>query len=177
MFNRINKQLSFKNILIVLGALFLSISIGSGVKSAFAGQSIQNLLTSWFEDKKTESINQIEKAITEEKDLLLVDLKKGLQVEMKQADKELTEFTNNEIEQRVNELRKYADELLINMQTEHTVANKEVSASLNAIFEQAIKQMNEVNPPSQVPTESEQTPGDDSNEADGATEKNDGVEK
>lgn len=168
MLSKMRKQLTLKRLLIVLGALFLSISIGSGVKSAFAGQGIQSLLTSWFEDKKTESINQIDKAITEEKDLLMVELKKELQAEMKQVDEELTQYTNKEIEQRINGLRKYADELLTNRQTEHNEANKEVSASLNAIYEQAVKQMNEVSPSSQVPTESEQNPNEESNEPDDA---------
>lgn len=170
MLSKMRKQLTLKRLLIVLGALFLSISIGSGVKSAFAGQGIQSLLTSWFEDQKTESINQIDKAITEEKDLLMVELKKELQAEMKQVDEALTQYTNKEIEQRINGLRKYADELLTNMQTDHKGDNKEVSASLDAIYELAIKQMNEVKSSSQVPTESEQTPDEELNELDGVGE-------
>ncbi|WP_172371541.1 hypothetical protein [Sporosarcina jiandibaonis] len=137
-------RLAFKRILIVVGALFLSISIGSGVKSAFAGQDINSLLTNWFNSKKTESINQIDKAITNEKELLMVELKKGLQAEIQHAEDELAQFTQDEIELRVEGLRSYADELLMNMSFDNSDEQAEISATLNAIYEQALKQMNEL---------------------------------
>ena len=131
----------FKRILIVIGALYLSFSIGSGVKSAFAGQDINSLLTNWFTAKKTESINKIDEAITTEKDLLMVELKKGLQTEIKLAEKELVQFTQEEIDLRLNGLRNFADELLLNMSFDNSDEQAEISATLNAIYEQALEQM------------------------------------
>ena len=131
----------FKRILIVIGALFLSISIGSGVKSAVAGQDINSLLTNWFTAKKTESINKIDEAITTEKDLLMVELKKGLQTEIQLAEKELVQFTQEEIDLRLNGLRNFADELLLNMSFDNSDEQAEISATLNAIYEQALEQM------------------------------------
>ena len=134
----------FKRILIVIGALFLSISIGSGVKSAFAGQDINSLLTNWFSAKKTESIQKIDVAITTEKDLLMVELKKGLQTEIQLAEEELAQFTQDEIDLRVDGLRSYADELLTNLSIDNSDEQAKIAATLNAIYEQALKQMNEL---------------------------------
>lgn len=136
--------LTFKRILIVIGALFLSISIGSGVKSAFAGQDINSLLTNWFNAKKTESINQIDQAITNEKDLLMVELKKGLQKEIQLAEKELAQFTQDEIDLRVDELRSYADELLLNMSIDNSDEQAAIASTLNVIYEEALKQMKQL---------------------------------
>lgn len=134
----------FKRILIVVGALVLSISIGSGVKSAVAGQDINSLLTNWFTAKKTESIQKIDVAITTEKDLLMVELKKGLQTEIQLAEEELAQFTQDEIDLRVDGLRSYADELLTNLSIDNSDEQAKIAATLNAIYEQALKQMNEL---------------------------------
>ena len=131
----------FKRILIVIGALFLSMSIGSGVKSAFAGQDITSMLSNWFSAKKTESINQIDEAITDEKDLLMVELKEGLQTEIQLAEDELAQFTQDEIELRLDGLRSFADELLLNMSVDNSEEHAEISATLDAIYEQALEQM------------------------------------
>ncbi|QUW21229.1 hypothetical protein JSQ81_15645 [Sporosarcina sp. Marseille-Q4063] len=135
-------RLMLKRILIVVGALFLSISIGSGVKSAFAGQDINSVLTNWFNAKKTESINQIDKAITNEKELLMAELKKGLQTEIQLAEDELAQFTQDEIALRVDRLRSYADDLLRNMSIDNSDEQAKIAATLNAIYEQALEQMN-----------------------------------
>ena len=108
----VKNQHIFKRILIVLGALFLSVSIGSGVKSAFAGQDINSLLTNWFNSKQTESINQIDEAITTEKDRLMIILKDGMETETQLANDKLTQFTKDQIEQRVSSLQAFVDELL-----------------------------------------------------------------
>jgi len=131
----------FKRILIVIGALFLSVSIGSGVKSAFAGQDISSMLTNWFSAKKVESIKQIDEAITTEKDLLMVELKEGLQTEIQLAEDELAQFTQDEIEHRVNGLRSFADDLLLHISVDNSEEHEEISATLDVIYEQALEQM------------------------------------
>ena len=137
-------RLAFKRILIVVGALFLSISISSGVKSAFAGQDINSLLTNWFNTKKTESINQIDKAITSEKDVLMTELRTAIQAEIKLTEEELAEVTQTEIDIRVNNLRGYADELLENLTVDSSDDKVEITSNLDAIFEQALEQMNDL---------------------------------
>lgn len=137
-------KLTFKRILIVVGALFLSISIGSSMKSAFAGQDINSLLSNWFNTKKTESIQKIDEAITTEKDLLMIELKDGMQQEIQLAEEELTRFTQDEIESRINGLRDFADELLSNISIDNSNEQAEIIATLDSIYEQAIEQMKEI---------------------------------
>ncbi|MBO1913871.1 hypothetical protein J4G37_54790, partial [Microvirga sp. 3-52] len=79
-----------------------------------------------------------------EKDLLMVELKKGLQEEIQLTEAELAKFTQDEIALRIGELRSYADELLMNMETDNSDEQAKTSAALNAIYEQALEQMNEL---------------------------------
>lgn len=53
----------------------LSICIGSWMNIALADQDVGTLLTNWFNNKQSESIQEIDKAIKDEKEILLKQLK------------------------------------------------------------------------------------------------------
>ena len=131
----------------VFGALILSVTIGSGMTTAYADTDISSLLTSWFNNKQTESIQEIDQAITAEKNILIADLKKELQKEMKAAEKELDKFTDEEKKNRIKALQDYAKQLIKNMEIDNKDQKKEITTKYDAIIEQAIAQMNGVEIP------------------------------
>ena len=128
----------------VFGALIISVTISSGVTTANADQDISSLLTNWFNGKQTQSIQEIDKAITAEKELLKVELKEALKAEMKGAKAELDNFTAAEKNDRIASLNKYADELIAKINIDNTKEKEKVTDELNKIIEQAIKKMDGV---------------------------------
>ena len=61
----------FKKVSILLGALLVSICIGSGMNIAMADQDIETMLINWFNSKQSESNQEIDAAITTEKDQVM----------------------------------------------------------------------------------------------------------
>ncbi|TQR21676.1 hypothetical protein [Psychrobacillus vulpis] len=144
MINRLEKYKKkhlVKKITIVVGALFLSIGLGSGVKIALADQDIQSLMTSWFYNKKQESIEEIDTAIALEKAVLMGQLKDQLQVEKQNAEANLEQFTQNEKANKIEALRDYADQLKLEMKIDNSEQEAAILANLDAIIEQAKAQM------------------------------------
>ncbi len=131
-----------KRFLIGLGALLFCLTLVGGVRSAAAGSDISSLLINWFSNKKSDSIQQIEVAISNEKDLLLTDLKKALQVEIESANQELAAYTQLEISARVANLQAYAEELKSGMKFDNSDQEAAIQANLDAIVTNAIALMN-----------------------------------
>lgn len=144
MLSRIEKYKSkhpIKKTLIILGALFLSISLGTGVKTAFADVDVQLLMQNWFSKKQDESLKEIDIAIDTEKDLLMGQLKEQLQAEMQAAEANLASFTANQKQSRLEALQAYADNLKSNMKIDNNEQEAVVLANLDAIINQAKAQM------------------------------------
>lgn len=128
----------------VFGALAISVSISTGVTTANADQDISTLLTNWFNGKQSESIEEIDKAITAEKDRLKLELKEALKAEMQGAEAELDKFTEAEKNERITALNKYAEELTAKINIDNTEEKEKLTNDLNKIIEQAIKKMDGV---------------------------------
>ncbi|MFJ7972076.1 hypothetical protein [Psychrobacillus sp. NPDC096389] len=133
----------YKKITIIVGALFLSISLGTGVKTALADQDIQGLLTNWFNNKKAESVQEIDGAVASETDRLMKSLEIDLQEEMKNAQNELANFTASQKQSRLEALQAYANNLKSNMKIDNSEQEAAVLANLDAIINQAKAQMDE----------------------------------
>lgn len=137
------KNLS-KRLKLLIGTLFLGIVIGSSLNIAFANQDIQSMLTNWFDNQKTNSIELIESAVTTEKEKQLQRVKKQVEKEVSNAERELKQFTNKEKKQRVKTIKKYANELIKGMETDTSEDQTEITNELDSIVEKAINQMNNV---------------------------------
>ena len=135
---RYKKQKKRRRFLQVFGALIISVSIGSGVTTVNADQDISSLLTNWFNGKQTESIQEIDNAITAEKELLKVELKEALKAEMQSAEHELDTFTVDEKNARIASLNKYAEELIAKINIDNTKEKEKVTDELNKIIEHEI---------------------------------------
>src|SRR5699024_3037498 len=106
---RHRKRMGIKWIVGLFVALFI---IGGSIHVAFAGENIETLLTNWFQNKKTESIADIEKAVTNVQDVQTTRLKKELEKAIAEAEEDLNSFTEEQKTSIANELRQYADDLL-----------------------------------------------------------------
>ncbi|WP_144510796.1 hypothetical protein [Bacillus sp. FJAT-22090] len=135
------KTRTLKKITIISGVLFLSISLGSGVKTALADQDIQGLLTNWFNNKKEESVQEIDGAVALETDRLMKSLEVDLQEEMKTAQSELANFTASQKQTRITALQEYANNLKVGMKIDNSEQEAAVLANLDAIINQAKAQM------------------------------------
>ncbi|MGE7769321.1 hypothetical protein ACQKMK_02150 [Viridibacillus arvi] len=142
---KVNKQTLIK-LAMILGILLIGFSLGNGMKSAFADQDLQTMLTNWFNIKKTNSVSEIDQAITAEKEQLIGNIKGEIQLEMKRTADELATFKNAEKEQRIAALRDYTSELIANKKSsirEDKEADMEsYEAEINWIVEEAIAKIN-----------------------------------
>ncbi len=141
---RYKKQKKRRRLIQVFGALIISVSIGSGVTTVNADQDISSLLTNWFNGKQSESIHEIDTAITAEKELLKLELKAALKAEMQDAEQELDTFTDAEKNARIASLNKYAEELIAKINIDNSAEKEKVTNELNAIIAKAIKNMDAV---------------------------------
>ncbi|MCZ8537284.1 hypothetical protein M9R32_08840 [Paenisporosarcina quisquiliarum] len=132
-----------KKIFVVLAALVLSLGISSGMKTTFADADVSTLLLNWFKNKESESIKEIDAAITDEKTILIAQLKVELKNEMDSAKKELDAFTENQKSARIASLRQYANELIENLNIDTTEQQEKITAQINAIMNEAIAQMDQ----------------------------------
>ena len=159
---RYKKQKKKRRLLQVFGALIISVSISTGVTTANADQDISSLLTNWFNGKQTESIQEIDKAITAEKEILKVELKEALKAEMQGAEAELDNFTETEKNDRIASLNKYAEELISKINIDNSAEKENVTKELNAIIAEAIKKMDAVKIPSSTPKPKPEKPKENS---------------
>jgi len=134
---------SFKKIGLLLGALLLTIGLGSGMNNAFAGQDAGSSLINWFGIQKTNSEQKISSAITAEKTRLMGELKVALQEEKQRAKEELASFTEKEKQKRTIALQEYADSLIANMTTDLTEEKETIIAELDAEHSENIKDLNQ----------------------------------
>jgi hypothetical protein len=128
---------------IVFTSLLLCAGIGTG-NVALANQDISSLLTSWFNTKTEESITQIDNAISTEKASSMEKLEAALSTEMQQTEKEIVQFTEAEKARRVEELKRYTNQLIATIDVSSEGERAKIAEKLNAITQQAIKQMDNV---------------------------------
>lgn len=95
--------------MIVIIVMFL---FAIDVKTGFANQNIQSLLIGWFQKERDITISHLEKEISAEKEKQMEILKAEVARRLVQADKELGDFTEIEIEIRRAALEKYTMELI-----------------------------------------------------------------
>lgn len=141
---RHKKKRKTKKVGILIGALILTISIGSGVKTTFADADVSTMLINWFNNKQSESIQEIDAAITAEKEILLAQLRTELKIEMEAAEQELEEFTENQKATRIASLREHAENLIANLDIDNSEQQAAITSNFNSIIEQAIAEMNGV---------------------------------
>ncbi|SIT71437.1 superantigen-like protein SSL4 [Edaphobacillus lindanitolerans] len=100
-----------KRLVLVLG-FCLCILFGTGVGSVVAGQDAGVMLENWFNGKRSESVSEIDSAITAEKERLMGELRQKLNESVGSAAKELDDFTESEKQRRVRALNDYAASLI-----------------------------------------------------------------
>lgn len=130
-------NVDFKKVSLLFATLILTFALGSGMNQAFAGQGIQSLLTSWFDSKKEASIQQIDLEITSEKERLMAELKEVVSADIKRADAELAQFTEDEINSHVSQLQSYANELMKSLHFDNSEERAKIKANLDAAFAEA----------------------------------------
>lgn len=128
-------------ILLISVALFTG-----GLTITAADSSISGVLTTWFNNKTDESIEEIDRAIQEEQAEQTERLKAALAEKITEVEIELQELIEEEKEKQVDMLRKYADEKLQQLPNlEIGTEDKAVlEKELERIYQAAIKEMEEV---------------------------------
>ena len=155
-----------KKIQFLIGILLLSLTIGSTVTVSFADQDINALLTNWFKKGTDNSIQQIESAIMSEKEVQKQRLREELQKEMNKSQKELDHFTEQEKRKRVQEIQKYANELKKNIKVDNKEETDRISATLDAIVQQSIDELNKVETTTESSNKEEQSSNGNGNNND-----------
>ena len=145
---------SLKKICFLCAVFVLTLALGTGMNKAFASQNIQSLLTSWFDTKKDASIEQIDQAITSEKERLMVELRESIKIDMKRADAELAQFTADETALRLSMLQGHAKELIEGLHVDSKAEKETITANLDAALVKAMAQLDSsvtVNPTVSAP--------------------------
>ncbi|MDW0108703.1 hypothetical protein [Sporosarcina aquimarina] len=127
----------FRKAMIILFLCLIGLTAGGGLNKAFADQDIQSRLTDWFDNRKNESISEMDRAITLEKNRLMDQLRIELQLEMKRAQVQLAQHTANVTAEQISELQKYAAELSAGINVSTDAEKKEVSANISTALEEA----------------------------------------
>lgn len=130
-----------KKLLIILGAIFLSVSLGSGVKTALADVDVQLLMANWFSKKQDESIKEIDYAIATERDALMGQLKEQLKAEMQLAEEQLAEFTATQKQTRIVALQEYANNIKAGMTIDNSEQEAAIMKNIDIILENAKAQL------------------------------------
>ncbi|WP_042146825.1 hypothetical protein [Paucisalibacillus sp. EB02] len=132
------KKLSLK----IIGTLFAIFLLISSVRVAFAEQDIAQMLYSWMDNKRTQSIHELEQSISLEQVEQTTRLKREIQHVITSAEQQHQEFLTNEKVKRKNRLEEYADKLIKNydvtMDSGENVINKLECIALNAEIEMDI---------------------------------------
>ena len=156
-FKKNKSNFSLKKIGLLLGALLLTIGLGSGMNNAFAGQDAGSSLINWFGAKRTASEQDISGAITAEKNRLMDELKISMQQVKLEAEEELAAFTEKEKQERTKALQEYAAELKANMEINLTEEKQAIIAELDAKLKQDIENLEKNTTP--IETTPEANPG------------------
>jgi hypothetical protein len=120
-------------------ALIMSLTIGN---IAFANQDIGAMITNWFNNEKAQSYSKLDQQINAEGELLINSLVKDVQTEMVTTQNNLNQYTNDEADKRIVELRRYAAELKEKIKAENGGKESEVTLYLDGVLEEAISQLN-----------------------------------
>src|SRR5690606_25216900 len=137
-----NQYTSIKKVGIICVVLLLTIALGNSMNKAFAGQDIQSMLMSWFDSKKNSSIEQIDQAITTEKERLMVELREAISAEIQRADSELAQITAAETALRVEMLRSHTADLIAGLDMYDTAEQEIIIVNLNYALQQGIDLLN-----------------------------------
>ncbi|WP_277584893.1 hypothetical protein [Psychrobacillus antarcticus] len=135
------KTQSLKKVMIIVVALLLSITLGSGVKTALADVDVQQLMAKWFSKKQDESIKEIDQAINTERKALMGQLKGQLNAEMQLAEKQLAEFTATQKQTRITALQEYANNIKAGMTIDSSEQQAAVMKNIDIILENAKAQL------------------------------------
>lgn len=128
----------FRKAIIILFLLLIGLSAGGGLNKAFADQDIQSRLTDWFDKRKSESISEMDVAITAEKKRLMNQLRVELQLETQRAQVQLAQHTAGETAQSIKELQKYAAELAAGIHVSNDAEKAAVSTNMDAALAEAM---------------------------------------
>lgn len=139
--DKYKKKLPFKKETIIIGALFLILGLGSGVKTALADQDIQSLLTNWFNNKKIESVQEIESSVDLERDRLMQDLEVEVQMQMQAAENQLISFTDTQKQTRIAALQEYANNIKAGITIDNSEQQAAVMKNIDIILENAKAQL------------------------------------
>lgn len=109
----------------------------SGVQRAFADQSLQGRLISWFDDRRNESIREMDQSFTTEKNRLMNQLRMELQLETQRAQAQLAQHTASETADSIQQLQQYADQLSATIHFSNDSQKAAVSSSIDKALENA----------------------------------------
>jgi hypothetical protein len=129
---------------LLIGVLLLTFAVLGNIGVAFADQDINSLLASWFNHKGTESVNQIDQAITTEKEQQEQRLKEELQLEIENSSKQLQQFTAEEKEKRVQAIKTYADQLAAKITVDNSKEKQKILDEMDSIIQKAMKDLDKI---------------------------------
>jgi hypothetical protein len=134
--NKKNKGVSkFK---IILVALLLSVIAG---KAAFSDGDVESILTNWFKGKESQHISEMEKEMNVEREVLIKQFKEDIGNEFLATEVSLDNFTLQETEKSIEELKRYTGELKTRLRNENGGKETEITLYLDGVMNDAIAQM------------------------------------
>lgn len=138
--DKYKKKRKFKGITITIGILVI-LGFSGGMKTALADLDIQGLLTNWFNNKKVESVQEIEGAVSLERDRLMQNLEVELQREIQAAENQLNSFTATQKQTRIAALQEYANNIKAGMTIDSSEQQAAVMKNIDIILENAKAQL------------------------------------
>ncbi|WJY26442.1 hypothetical protein [Sporosarcina trichiuri] len=131
----LNQDEVSRKVFILLFAVLLMWTAGTGGSHVLADTSIQGRLIGWFDKQKNQSIQEMDQAITAEKNRLMDRLRFELQLETQRAQAQLAQHTAAETAGSIQELQKYADALSAKIH----VSNDSQKAAVSSAVDDALK--------------------------------------
>lgn len=138
--DKYKKKRKFKRTTITIGILVI-LGFSGGMKTALADLDIQGLLTNWFNNKKVESVQEIEGAVSLERDRLMQNLEVELQREIQAAENQLNSFTATQKQTRIAALQEYANNIKAGMTVDSSEQQAAVMKNIDIILENAKAQL------------------------------------
>lgn len=138
--DKYKKKRKFKRTTITIGILVI-LGFSGGMKTALADLDIQGLLTNWFNNKKVESVQEIEGAVSLERDRLMQNLEVELQREIQAAENQLNSFTATQKQTRITALQEYANNIKAGMTIDSSEQQAAVMKNIDIILENAKAQL------------------------------------
>jgi hypothetical protein len=96
----------------IIGTFLVIMIMISSVRVVFAEQDIAQMLYSWMDNKRSQSIHELEQSIALEQAEQTNRLKSEIQQAITSAEKQHQEFLENEKLKRINSIEDYADKLI-----------------------------------------------------------------